>query len=347
MSGPRATASREWLDFVRREYPLTEVTLVRDLGGNYNLNLQVSTRQGAMVVRVAPEWVGTDRLVAVQAVRDHPRRRGWPIPRTVPTRAGEGMARLHSRLVEVEQYAEPRGTPMTTWPAIGAGLPWLARLHDALRTAPSPPAAAHPPMVNQVEADAVLGPAIAAIRAWVLFAEEAAYVVAAERLATSLASARRRFDLPRQLVHGDFWAGNVRLAGDQLTLLLALDFRGERPRVDDLALTLFFVNEHLGRDDTSPDRIATLRALVDRYDAALTDPLSASERAALPYAILRTPLTFLRDPRPRRPGQPCRADHAARPAVRMGAASPRHPQLVDGVQLTARRGASAWYHADG
>jgi Ser/Thr protein kinase RdoA (MazF antagonist) len=98
---------------------------VRDLGGNFNLNLQVSTDQGALVVRVSPEWVEADRLAAVQAVRAvraYLRGRGWPIPRTVRTRSGRRSAQLHGRVVEVEQYVEPRGTSMTTWPAISVGI---------------------------------------------------------------------------------------------------------------------------------------------------------------------------------------------------------------------------------
>jgi Ser/Thr protein kinase RdoA (MazF antagonist) len=74
---------------------------------------------------------------------------------------------------------------------------------------------------------------------------EATYLDAADHLAASLPAPA----LPTQLVHGDFWAANVHLSGDQLTLLLDFDFLGNRPRVDDLALTLFFINEHLGRDD--------------------------------------------------------------------------------------------------
>jgi Ser/Thr protein kinase RdoA (MazF antagonist) len=294
VSGVRA-AGGEWLDVVRQEYPLSEITFVRDLGGNFNLNLQVNTEQGALVVRVAPEWVNADRLAAVQAVREYLRGRGWPIPQPVRTRSGRTLAQPHGRLVEVEQYVEPRGTSMTTWPAISAGIQWLARLHDDLRAAPTSPAAANPPMANHLEADAVLTPTIADIRTWNLSAEETTYLDIAEQLAVTLAEESCNFDLPHQLVHGDFWASNVYLYGDQVTLLLDLDFLGERSRVDDLALTLFFVNDHLGRNDISPTRIAALRDLVNQYDAALTTPLSSTERAALPYAVLRTPLTFLRD----------------------------------------------------
>ncbi|NEE01519.1 phosphotransferase [Phytoactinopolyspora halotolerans] len=295
MNGPRAAATAEWLDLVRHEYSLTEVASARDLGGNFNLNLRVSTAEGALVVRVSPEWVDAERLAAVQAVREYLRGRGWPIPQTVRTPSGGTWVSLHGRLVEVERYVEPRGASMTTWSAIRAGIPWLARLHEDLRAAPTSPAAANPPMANHVEPDAEFAATISEIRSWVLSAEERAYLDAAELLAESLAQESSEPALPRQLVHGDFWATNVYLAGDQVSLLLDLDFLGERPRVDDLALTLFFINEHLGRADISPARIRVLRDLVDRYDAALTTPLSPAERAALPFAILRTPLTFLRD----------------------------------------------------
>jgi hypothetical protein len=40
---------------------------------------------------------------------------------------------------------------------------------------------------------------------------------------------------------------------------------------------------------------ASERPYQSRYDAALSTPLSPSERAALPYAVLRSPLMFLRD----------------------------------------------------
>ncbi len=74
-------------------------------------------------------------------------------------------------------------------------------------------------MANYLEADAILDTTIADIRAWNLSAEETSYLDAAEQLATSLARESRDFDLPRQLVHGDFWASNVYLSGDQLILL--------------------------------------------------------------------------------------------------------------------------------
>ena len=63
VSEVRAEGTAEWLEFVRQEYPLAEVTRVRDLGGNYNLNLQVST---------------TEALWSSGSHQSGSRRTGWP-----------------------------------------------------------------------------------------------------------------------------------------------------------------------------------------------------------------------------------------------------------------------------
>lgn len=49
--------------------------------------------------------------------------------------------------------------------------------------------------------------------------------------------------LPRQLVHGDFWDNNVRFRDLDIVAVLDLDFMEERPRIDDLALTLYYVTQ--------------------------------------------------------------------------------------------------------
>jgi homoserine kinase type II len=68
---------------------------------------------------------------------------------------------------------------------------------------------------------------------------------------------------------------------------------GERARIDDFALTLYYTNSTFSDDPTSDDRIGKLRTLVDAYDRGLDEPLSGAERAALPLALARTPLAFI------------------------------------------------------
>jgi homoserine kinase type II len=173
----------------------------------------------------------------------------------------------------------------------------LAQLHEAMRTAPAPAAARTAPIANHIPAANVLdmtAPAIAAIRALGLTAAEEQYLRSAERLAGRLhdvADPR----LPTRLVHGDFWDNNVYFREAEPVHIGDFDFMGERARIDDMALTMFYAGEHFGRQDATRERLDHLRALVDAFDGGLVDGLSAGERAALPYAIARSPLTFLRD----------------------------------------------------
>jgi Ser/Thr protein kinase RdoA (MazF antagonist) len=99
--------------------------------------------------------------------------------------------------------------------------------------------------------------------------------------------------LPRQLVHGDFWDNNEGFRGGRPVLLADFDFMGERARIDDLALTLHCARCDLDTGDGPVEERARLGRLVASYDAALDLPLSAGERAALPLAIARQPLSSI------------------------------------------------------
>jgi hypothetical protein len=68
---------------------------------------------------------------------------------------------------------------------------------------------------------------------------------------------------------------------------------GERARIDDLALTLYYTNSTFSDDPISDDRIGRLRRLVDAYDRGLDDALTTVERAALPLALARQPLWWV------------------------------------------------------
>ena len=113
---------------------------------------------------------------------------------------------------------------------------------------------------------------------------------ASDRLAESVAVAHEPFaDLPRQLVHGDFWDNNVLLRDSRPVLVGDFDFMAKRLRIDDLALTLAFTTDMLN-DPLDVEEWRRLTALVDRYDAGSTHPLTTTERAALPVAVARQPL---------------------------------------------------------
>ena len=118
---------------------------------------------------------------------------------------------------------------------------------------------------------------------------------AAEELAERVADAERDVvsSVRRQLVHGDFWDNNVFFREGRVVLVTDFDFMGERARIDDLALTLYYTNSTFSEDPVSDDRIGRLRRLVDAYDRGLNHPLTQIERAALPLALARQPLWWV------------------------------------------------------
>ena len=111
----------------------------------------------------------------------------------------------------------------------------------------------------------------------------------AQELAVALSGLR--LSLKEQLIHGDFWDNNVLLLSGRPVWLGDFDFLGARPRVDDLALTLYFTDAQLSLfDPYTGDRIAAYRGIFLDYQAALDTPWSAEERDALPYVMVRQPL---------------------------------------------------------
>jgi len=101
-------------------------------------------------------------------------------------------------------------------------------------------------------------------------------------------------DLPKQLSHGDFWDNNVLFYNDEIALIADFDFMGERRRIEDIALTLYFYAyflTHTHVDAATPESLAAkLKAALDIYDSGLDMPLMAEERHCFPIALALQPL---------------------------------------------------------
>ena len=184
-------------------------------------------------------------------------------------------------MLEVERYIA--GAPMDSGGRLRAGMRALGRLHAHMADLPPgepPPFANHLP--QQAALQATLE-AAAIVRAWGPTPAEEQLARRAESLARHLSPHR----LPCQWVHGDFWNNNVRFRDLDVVAVLDFDFAGLRPRVDDLALPLAYAFQN-GAELTE------IHALVEAYDAGCAVPLSRPERRALPFAMARMALSFLR-----------------------------------------------------
>jgi Ser/Thr protein kinase RdoA (MazF antagonist) len=289
LRGLRAEPSPELVDAVRHAYGL-EVVLdpVRRLGGSSSLNLLARRGQRRFVLRVYRAYVSPERLRAINAARSALAANGIPRAEVLPTREGRLWFTFADRLVELETYVE-HDAHMDSWERLESALPSLGRVHTALQDVEVGAEGRAPMFANHIEpGDAPDGTfrGTRRIRSWNPTREELELAHAAEELAGLVAEAEQPFlaQIPRQLVHGDFWDDNVLFLRDRLVLVTDLEFMGERARIDDLALTLYFACQAHAVDARS------LRRLVEAYERGLGKPLTTTECAALPLAMARQPL---------------------------------------------------------
>jgi homoserine kinase type II len=292
----RAEASPHLFAALRDRYGLRGADDATDLGGSSNLNLLVADRHHRHVVRVYRPWVTVARLEAMQVVRRQLERGGVPCALPIRTRDGQSWILVDHRLVEVEPYVE-HDAEMDSWERLEVGLPLLGRIHALLQPLEVSSDGRIAPAANHIEPHDVL-PAVRRgtrhIRQWDPSPAELRLAAASEDLARLIADAERPVvGLRRQLVHGDFWDNNVLFRAGRVVHIADLDFMGERARIDDLALTLYYTNSTFSDDPASDRRARRLRALVDAYESGLDEPLTSAERGALPLALARTPLSFI------------------------------------------------------
>jgi homoserine kinase type II len=268
-----------------------------DVGGT-NTNV----RLGAHVIRVYAPWVTPGRVRFVQGLRAALRADGLPFTETAPALDGDTIALLDGRVVEVERVVE--GIRMDEARQLEGALPLLARIHEALArlgaagdAAPEVTTPAYPNHVAAVEALGWAERAAAVVGSWTEATDaERATAGRLVELATILAPLEPALDA--QLVHGDFWDNNVLFDpddADRVAAVLDLDFCGPRPRVDDLALTLYYTTSERQEPAVAAEHRARLHRLVDAYDRGLERPLRDEERRAVPLSIARTVLFMARN----------------------------------------------------
>jgi Ser/Thr protein kinase RdoA (MazF antagonist) len=201
---------------------------------------------------------------------------------------------FEGRLVEMECYVAHHAG-MDSWERLATGLSVLGHIHTVLRDLQGGDAGKSPRFANYIEATDALARTlrgIRRIRSWKASPFARQLAADAEELAGLVSSAERAFigQLPRQLVHGDFWDNNVFFRGDRVVFVADFDFMGKRARIDDLALTFYFTCMKFLEEPVSDDQLRRLSRLIGAYEAGSDTPLTPIERAALPLAIARQPL---------------------------------------------------------
>lgn len=293
LRGLRARPSVALLKTVYDAYGISGISGSIDLGGSANLNLLVSDAHGRYVVRVYRPYVNEARLADIQLARQELNARGIPTSVIRSTLDGRQHIEFVGRLVEVERYAESDAS-MDSWQRLMEGLPLLGRMHAVLREVRfGSEGSKNPVFANYIEPQVAYERTLQGtrrIRGWNPSLYNQRLADAAEELARLVTTAERELIpmLPRQLVHGDYWDNNVRFRDGRIVLVSDFDFMGERARIDDLALTLYYFD--CSGEPMSGRRLGRIRSLVDAYDEGLSEHLSVTERMALPLAMARQPL---------------------------------------------------------
>ncbi|GLV53245.1 hypothetical protein KDH_01000 [Dictyobacter sp. S3.2.2.5] len=295
----RPVNSRHLIDTIMSAYALTSVGDPIDLGGSSNLNLLFSERGLCQVARIYREWVTRERLQGIQSIRATLRDAGLPFAQTRLSADGHPFIHCVNWLVEVEPFIG--GQDMTTWTQLKDGMQMLGRIHTVLSRVAVVPGTRRAPAANHIDAADALQTTLRAcksIRSWASSEEEERIASLSEELAHALRDAGdvATMQLPRQLLHGDFWDNNVKFRDGSLMAVLDLDFMEEGTRIDDLALVLYYTNSGstLAELHSPGERMQALRELIDAYDSGLERRLSQEERALLPLVLARTPLKYAR-----------------------------------------------------
>ena len=233
--------------------------------------------------------VGPARVEALDRARARLADCGLPVVELMTSLTGSTWHLVQGRVIQVERWVDHDGR-MNSWATLRMGCALLADVHNAwsgLELGPEGEACAWANWISPTEVVDRCDIAARRLRRWALHSLADDVVRLAELTVDHRA-------LPTQVVHGDFWDNNVYLRRGQIVAISDFEFLGRRPRIDDLALLLYFADEQpffegAGARD-APTRRAELAPLVRAYADQLAAPLTDDEMAALPIALARQPL---------------------------------------------------------
>ena len=293
LRGNRAELTKELRELLSDEYGFEKSTEYTDLNGSSSLNLYAKANQIQYVVRVYRPYVTSERLDDIISIRAELNEHGIPFSKTCKNINGQNYTVWNGRLVEVEYFVENNGI-MDTIEKLKHALPIFGQITSVLSGITNISTDSKKPLfanyINFEQIAEMTEKGCNRILSWNPTDCEHEIIYKSKILCDKIIDAGGKTfnNLPKQLSHGDFWDNNVLFNNDSVVLITDLDFMGERRRIEDIALTLYFSHiseRYCKSEDMSTERAVELKQLLNIYESGLDMPLTEAEKAALPTAI--------------------------------------------------------------
>lgn len=254
-----------------------------DIGGGFNLNVRINV-EPPVVLRVHRPWVRRDRVAGLRRPRERLQQTHVRVARPLPI-LGRDLVRVFGRWAELEEYIDHVQPPADEDSSIRL-FQELGRVHTALKSAWEP---GPPEPLDDHRTLRQLRYSIAFTRRRLGPGSEPV-VQRMRHLMGELSLLRKKVELPRAPIHGDYKLGNVGALPDGSWATFDLDFARVRERVYDIAGSLNHVVQS-GPDRVGPPvEVIEPRRLLDAYQRTAPDPLTPDEHRWLPGALALIPL---------------------------------------------------------
>lgn len=296
-SQDRASFTTEELALVLSHYDLGVIRTIREFrrGSRRSPKLLIGCEKGAFILkRRAPARADTERVRFSHAIQNHLARRGFPLPRLLPTRNTETTAiTLESGVYELFEFI--KGTPydlslQATYQA-GQALAVFHRLLADFHSDYSPPIGSYH------AADAVL----AQLRRIPHRVADPGLQPTIDFLSKVMEHAHRRAEdaglpnWPVQIIHGDWHPGNMLYSGSKVVAVIDYDTAHAGQRVLDIAngALQFSITRGEGPPEAWPDYLdeSRLKRFGRGYDSVDGCTISTGELKALPWLMIEALIT--------------------------------------------------------
>jgi homoserine kinase type II len=181
-----------------------------------------------------------DRLRAQHALVERLRTAGFPAPNILTTLAGNSLLILDGRTYELQDYIDGEAYDPGRSSHLQAAGSTLARYHTLVEDFAPPALCTRAPLYTPVQNDLFLA---RLCESWqVEQAPDLAQLMRhLQREADRLAARAAGYSgLPRRVIHGDYWAGNLLFHGDRVVGVVDYDKASFQPRLAELAEGLVY-----------------------------------------------------------------------------------------------------------